>query len=143
MDRLRRIAPGAAAIHPVLAPASLGLLALGTGLDVLAAGHDGPLSWLGFWCIAAGVATGTWCAGFALLDWVLFARLGEAGVFGLDGFATAIVVGLYALDALLRVDGPFRAASPAAMALEVAGAALLAMKTWIGRELAAWLDEHR
>jgi uncharacterized membrane protein len=143
MHRTRRIRPSAGAIHPALAPAALGFLALGTALDVLAAGHSGPLAWLAFWSVSAGVAAGSWCAAFGLLDWIIYARLGEAGMFGLDGFATAIVVGLYALDALLRVDAPSRAAPPAAMALEVAGAALLAMKTWIGRELAAWLDERK
>jgi hypothetical protein len=122
---------------------SLGLLALGTGLDVLAAGNSGALPSLAFWCIAVGVATGTWCAGFALLDWIFFARLGSAGGYGFGGFATAIVVGLYALDALLRVDAPSHAAPAGAIALEVSGAALLAVKTWIGRELAAWLDELR
>jgi uncharacterized membrane protein len=131
------------AIHPVLAPAALGLLALGTALDVLAAGRAGALTWLSFWAIAGGIALGTWCAAFALLDWIFFAELGEAGVCGLDGFATALVVGLYGLAALLRLDAAAHAPPAAGMALEVAGAALLGMKTWIGRELAAWLDERR
>ena len=143
MNRMRQVGPGAAAVHPVMAPAALGLLALGTGFDVLAAGHSGALAWLAFWCIAAGVAAGTWCVGFAALDWFFYARLGATGAFGLGGFASAIVVGLYALDALLRVDDPARAAPAGAMALEVSGAALLAMRAWIGRELAAWLDELR
>jgi hypothetical protein len=127
----------------VLGPAALGLLALGTALDVLAAGQAGALAWLAFWILVAGIAAGTWCAVFSLFDWIFFARLGEAGVCGLDGFACAVVVGLYGLGALLRVDTAAHTAPPAAMALEVAGAALLATKTWIGRELAGWLDERR
>jgi hypothetical protein len=128
------------AIHAALARGALGLLALGTALDVLSAGHAGAVTWMAFWALVAGIAGGTWCAAFALFDWVLFARLGDTGVCGLDGFATAIVVGLYGLSALLRIDTPAHAPAAAAMALEVAAAALLGMKTWIGRELAAWLD---
>jgi uncharacterized membrane protein len=143
MHRTRQIGTGTGVVHPVLAPVAFGLLAFGTGLDVLAAGHSGALPGLAFWSIAAGVATGTWCAVFALLDWIFFARLGSASGVGFGGFATAIVVGLYALDALLRVDEPMRSAPAGAMALEVSGAALLGLKTWIGRELAAWLDELR
>jgi len=118
------------------------LLALGTALDVLSAGHGGAVTWMAFWAIVAGIAGGTWCAAFALFDWVFFAELGDTGVCGLDGFATAIVVGLYGLSALLRIDTPAHAPVASAMALEVAAAALLGMKTWIGRELAAWLDER-
>jgi uncharacterized membrane protein len=140
---VRQVKRTAQAIHPALAPAALGLLALGAAFDVLAMGRAGALSWLGFWAIAGGVAAGTWCAAFALLDWIFFAELGEAGVCGLDGFATALVVGLFGLAALLRVGTSAHAAPPPAMALEVAAGALLTVKTWIGRELAAWLGERR
>jgi hypothetical protein len=139
----REVSCTARAIHPALAPAALGLLALGTALDVLSFGHAGALSWLAFWAILAGVAPATWSAAFALLDWIFFAELGEAGVCGLDGFATAIVAGLYGLAALTRLGAAAHAPPPAAMALEVAGGALLAIRTWIGRELAAWVDERR
>ncbi len=138
----RQVRRTAHAVHPALAPAALGLLALGTALDVLSLGHAGAVTWLAFWALAAGVAAGTWCAAFALFDWVLFAELGESGSCGLDGFATALVVGLFALAAILRLGTEAHAAPAPAMALEVAASALLAVKTWIGRELAAWLDER-
>lgn len=135
----RQVKRTAQAIHPALAPVALGLLALGTALDVLAAGQAGALTWLAFWALVLGVAAGTWCAVFALLDWIFFAELGEAGVCGLDGFATALVVGLFGVAALLRIESPAHAAPAGAMAIEIAGAALLGMKAWIGRELASWL----
>jgi uncharacterized membrane protein len=135
----RQVKRTAQAIHPALAPAALGLLVLGTSLDVLAGGQAGALTWLAFWALVAGIAAGTWCAAFALLDWIFFAELGETGVCGLDGFATAVVVGLYGASALLRIEAPSHAAPAAAMAIEIAGAALLGMKAWVGRELAAWL----
>lgn len=139
----RRVKRAGVAIHPVMAPVALGLLAAGTALDVLAAGHAGALSWLAFWSIVAGVALGTWSAAFALLDWIFFAELGEAGTCGLGGFTTALVVGLYGLAALLRVDLPAHGASAPAMAVEVVAAAALGVDKWIGREMAAWLDGRR
>jgi hypothetical protein len=139
----RRVKRTSLAIHPVWAPGALGLLALATALDILAGGRPGALTWLAFWASAVGIAGGAWCALFSLLDWIFFADLGEAGVYGLDGFATSLVVGLYGLSALLRLDAPAHAPPPAAMALEIAAAGLLGMKTWIGRELGQWLDERR
>jgi hypothetical protein len=120
-------------IHPALVATGPGLLAAGTALDVLAAGRADVLAWLAFWTIATGVALGTWCATWALLDWVFFARRGNAG---LDGFATATVVGLYGLAAFIRLDSPAHSAQAPALALEVGAAALLGMKGWIGSELA-------
>jgi hypothetical protein len=133
----------AVAVHPVLAPTALGLLAMGTSLDVLAAGRESGLTWLAFWIITAGIAWGTLGVMWALFDWIFFARLGDKGVFGADGFATAIVVGLYGLSALLRLEGTAHAPTDPAMALEVAGTALIGVKAWVGRELAAWLNERR
>jgi hypothetical protein len=52
-------------------------------------------------------------------------------------------VGLFGLAALLRVETAAHAAPASAMALQVAGAALLGTKAWIGRELGTWLDERR
>jgi hypothetical protein len=119
------------------------LLALGTALDVLAADQANAVASLAFWTLVGGVALGTWYTMFALLDWIVFARLGEAGVYGLDGFVCAVVVGLYGLAALLRVEAAAHAAPAAAMALEVAGVALIGTRAWIGRELAAWVSERR
>ncbi len=138
----RRVKRASTALHPVLAPAALGALALGAALDILAEGRPGALTWLSFWTIVGGVVFGTWCALFALADWVFFARLGEAGTSGLDGFALALVVGLYGLAALLRVDMAEHAPPPSAVVLEVVGAGLLLIKNWIGRELSASLKRR-
>jgi hypothetical protein len=110
------------------------MLGLGSALDVIA--RSGALSWLSFYVIAGGVALGSWCAVFALLDWICFADLGESGAWGLDGVPTAAVVGLYGAAAIVRLHSTWHVAGASAMALEVVGAALLANKTWIGRELA-------
>jgi hypothetical protein len=129
----RHVGPRGWAIHPVLAPAAFGLLALGSVLDLVA--QRGALTWLSFYTLSAGVALGTWCALFALLDWICFANLGKSGPWGLDGIPTAVVIGLYCGAVLLRVESACHVASASAMALEVAGAGLLANKAWIGREL--------
>jgi uncharacterized membrane protein len=140
---LRQVKRTGQAVHPALAPVALGLMAFGAGLDVLAAGRQGPLTWLAFWMIASGVAAGTWSAMFAVADWIFFADAGDAGVCGLGGFPTAVIVALFGLAALLRVASPEHLAPPGAMALEVAGVAFIVTKTWVGRELASWLQEHR
>ena len=137
----RQVRSGGAAIHPVLAPAAFGLLGLGSALDLIA--HRGALSWLSFYTLAAGVALTTWCALFALLDWICFADLGKSGPWGLDGVPTAVVVALYSGAILLRVESACHVATASAMALEVAGAGLLANKAWIGRELAASIADRR
>jgi len=143
MERSRRIRCAVGGAYAFVGPGALGLLGLATALDVLATGQPGMLASMAFWTVVAGVAAGTWYTVFALLDWVIFAQLGESGVCGLDGFVCAIVVGLFGLSALLRVDVSTHAATSAATALEVAGAALIGMKAWIGRELAAWISERR
>jgi hypothetical protein len=136
-DHVRHVRMAFGVGRPDLGPASLGLLGLGTALDVLSAGEAGACSCLAFWAIVLGVATGVWCCVFALLDWVTFARLGEAGVYGIGGFVRALVVGLYGLAGTLRVAAPAHVAHAPAIALEVAGAALMAVTPWIGQELAA------
>jgi hypothetical protein len=137
----RQVGTSASAIHPVLAPAAFGLLGLGSVLDLVA--RRGALTWLSFYTLTVGVALGTWCALFALLDWICFANLGKSGPWGLDGIPTLLVVGLYSGAVLLRVESAWHAATASAMALEVAGAGLLANKAWIGRELAGSMSARR
>lgn len=137
----RQVMTSGSAIHPVLAPAAFGLLGLGSALDLVA--RRGALTWLSFYTLAVGVALGTWCALFALLDWICFANLGKSGPWGLDGIPTLAVVGLYGGAVLLRIEPSWHAATASAMALEVAGAGLLANKAWIGRELAGSLSFRR
>ena len=137
----REVKTSGSPIHPVLAPAAFGLLALGSALDLVA--RRGALTWLSFYTLAVGVALGTWCALFALLDWICFAKLGKSGPWGAGGMPTLVVVGLYGGAVLLRVEPTWHAATASAMALEVAGASLLANKAWIGRELAGSLSVRR
>jgi hypothetical protein len=141
IERVERSVRGAdRMIHPVLGPVMVGLLGLGSALDIVA--RTGAVTWLSFYIIALGVAFGSWCAIFALLDWICFADQGKSGPWGLDGIATAIVAGLYGAAVVLRADSSWHSASSAAMVLEVAGAALIANKAWIGRELAASLAQR-
>ena len=120
---------------------AFGLLGLGSALDIVA--RTDATSWLSFYALAGGVALGTWCAVFALLDWICFADLGERGVWGIDGLPTAVVVGLYGAAVLLRVGAAWHPPGASAMAFEIAGAAMLANRSWIGRELAASLAHRR
>jgi hypothetical protein len=130
----RHILLTAGLVDPVLLPSFLGLLVLGTGLDLLARGQAGALTWLAFWTLVAGLATTTWSATFAFLDWVFAPRADRAGC-GFDGIALFTIVALYGLSALFRVDTRGHAPGGPAAALEVAAAALLAMRAWMGHEL--------
>jgi uncharacterized membrane protein len=121
--------------HPALANGAFAFLSLAVALDALSLGQGGAVTWLAFWALAAGVALGTWCAVFALFDWVFFAGLGETGVCGLGGFAVALVVGLFGLAAMARADTTLHAPPPVSIVLEMAGVTLMWMRSWIGREL--------
>jgi hypothetical protein len=123
------------AAHPSLDRGAFALLGLGATLDAFSTGRPGAVTWLAFWALSAGVALGTWSTIFGLLDWVFFAELGESGAAGLGGFTTALVVGLFGLAALSRVGTTAHGAPAVAIVLEVAGATLMWMRNWIGREL--------
>lgn len=129
------------AAHPALARAAVALFACGLAIDVV--GSIRALTWLSFYAMAIGVALGAWGVAFAAFDWAWFAEWGNAGAWGLAGIPTAAVVGLNGMAVLLRLDSPWHAAPPSALAVEVAGAALLATKTWLGRELAGSLSSRR
>jgi uncharacterized membrane protein len=128
--------------HPSLVNVAFALLGLGVALDALSTGRGGAVTWLAFWVLALGVAFGTWTAIFSLFDWVFFARPvdgpsdgGESSLSGVGGFATALVVGLFGLSAITRVDTAAHAPPPVAIVLEMAGATLMWMRSWMGREL--------
>ncbi len=141
----RRLHLAGLATDPALARAAVALFACGLAIDVV--GGIGALTWLSFYALGIGVALGAWGVAFAAFDWVWFAEWGNAGAWGLGGIPTAAAVGLYGIAVLLRFDSPWHAAPPSALAVELAGAALLAGKTWqdLGRarELAAWLSSRR
>jgi uncharacterized membrane protein len=134
--RMRRQMTGAAraparVLHPVLSQLSLGLLAVGTALDVLSRGKVGGLTGLSFWLTSVGIAFGAWCATWSLLDWVLVARLGQRGVWGADAFAMTTIIGLYALSAIVRIHRPAHGPPDGALVLEVTGFALIALRSWV------------
>jgi hypothetical protein len=67
---------------------------------------------------------------------MLVARLGEAGPWGIGGVVVALVVGLYGLALMLRIDTAEHAPPAPGFALEVAGLGVLAAREWMSRELA-------
>jgi len=139
----RQVRRAGSITHPVFARASIVIIALGCAVDVLSGGRAGAMSWLSFWVSTVGVAFGAWCAMFAVLDWVLYADLGERGISGLDGFASGMVVGLCGIALLLRVDCNAHAAVAGATSLEWVAIALMCVKSWIGRELASGIAQRR
>ncbi|MGD0674676.1 MAG: DUF2231 domain-containing protein [Polyangiaceae bacterium] len=139
----RAILVGRHAANPAFARGAFAPFVLGSALDAVASCRSSAVSSLGFWIVVLGVALGAWVATFEILDWLFFARLGSTGVSGLDGFISAMVVGLFALATWLRAATLSHQAPAAAVAVEVAGVALLSVKGWIGRELSRDIGASR
>jgi uncharacterized membrane protein len=128
-------------VHPVLGPAPFGLLVLATAFDTLAAVRALPsLTELSFWAVVLGASTGLVTAGFALLDWTFYSRIGQRSSCGLGGFVSLMVVALFAAVAILRWNTATHAPTALAFAMEVAGASLLGTRAWLGHEVTSWID---
>ena len=123
-------------IHQMLIVFPLGLLATALAFDVasLLTGA-GYWSEIGFWMIVAGLVGGLAAAPFGLIDWLAIPSGTRAKRIGaLHGGGNLVVVALYAVSALLRMDAP---AQPERLALGAAfaGGALALITGWLGGEL--------
>lgn len=124
------------AVHPILIPFPLGLLATSVVFDILhLVRGKGPWSYIAFWNIAAGVIGGLAAAVFGLIDWLAIPSGTRAKVVGLwHGAGNVVVVMLFSLSWLLRRSDPERPHSTPII-LSVAGATLAAVTGWLGGEL--------
>lgn len=123
-------------IHPMLIVFPLGLLAMAVIFDVLAfVLANGYWSEIGYWMIAAGVATGLLAAPFGLVDWLAIPGGTRAKRIGAwHGIGNLFVVLLFAGSWLLRGDAP-RTPDTLALVLGFAGLALALVTGWLGGEL--------
>ncbi len=124
------------AIHPMLIPFPLGLLATAVAFDVINL-FGGSAVWLeaSYRMIAAGILTGLAAALFGWIDWFALPRGTRAKAVGLiHGLGNVGVVALFAASWLIRVGEP---ADPAAAAfvLSFAGGGLAVITGWLGGEL--------
>lgn len=124
------------AIHPMLIPFPLGLLATAVAFDLInLLGGSGLWLEASYRMIAAGVLTGLAAALFGWIDWfALPARTRAKAVGLLHGAGNVAVLLLFAASWLLRRDD---ATDPgvAAFVLSFAGAGLAALTGWLGGEL--------
>jgi uncharacterized membrane protein len=123
-------------IHQMLIVFPLGLLATAMAFDVaqLVSGN-GYWSEIAYWLIGAGAVMGLVAAPFGFLDWLGIPSGTRAKRVGaLHGAGNVVVVLLYGLSWLMRMDAP---ASPStvALAFSFAGGGLAMITGWLGGEL--------
>ena len=124
------------ALHQMLIPLPLGLLATAVGFDLIGRLAEWPsLARAGFYMIAAGVASGVVAAIPGAIDWAAIPSGTRAKRIGaVHGLGNVLVVVLFAGSWLMRGDAP---QTPGALALTLSfGAGGLALFTgWLGGEL--------
>jgi len=124
-------------IHPMLIVLPLGLLATAVVFDILyMVTNNGALATVAFWNILAGIIGGLLAAVFGLIDWLAIPQGTRAKQIGLmHGGGNVVVVGLFAISWLLRLNmaGNYPASVP--FILELLGVLLALVTGWLGGEL--------
>lgn len=124
-------------VHPMLIVFPLGLLSTAVIFDVLylVTGND-ELAIFAFWAIAAGIVGGLAAAIFGLIDWLAIPRDTRAKGVGLThGIGNVVIVGLFAVSWLLRMDDPTYGDNLLPFVLALIGAGLALFTAWLGGEL--------
>lgn len=123
-------------IHPMLIPFPLGLLSTAVIFDIIAlVTGTGTWSEIAYWMIAAGIIGGLAAAVFGLIDWLAIPAGTRAKTIGLwHGVGNVVVVGIFAVSWLLRMDEP-REPGLVPVLLAVVAVALAALTGWLGGEL--------
>jgi len=115
----------------------LGLLATGVVFDIAyVATGNGDLATFSFWAIAAGIAGGLAAAVFGFIDWLAIPAGTRAKRIGLmHGAGNLVVVLLFLVSFLLRVNDAQYLPSVLPMVLGVIGAIIALGTQWLGGEL--------
>jgi uncharacterized membrane protein len=124
-------------VHPMLVVFPLGLLATAVIFDIvrLLTGND-DFAAVSFWNIAAGIIGGLVAAVFGLIDWLSIPSDTRAKVVGMwHGLGNVVVVALFAVSWLLRLNQPGYVPDTLAFVLSLAALALAAVTGWLGGEL--------
>ncbi|MFP5219940.1 MAG: DUF2231 domain-containing protein [Actinomycetes bacterium] len=124
-------------IHQQLIAFPLGLLATGVVFDVVERVTDNDeFTTASYLMIAAGILTGLLAAMFGAIDWLAIPAGTRAKRVGaVHGLGNVVVVGLFAVSWLLRVDEPGHVPGSLALTLAVVAAALAGVTGWLGGEL--------
>ncbi len=124
-------------IHQQLIVFPLGLLATAVLFDLLqlVTGND-DFATAGFYMVAAGVLSGLLAAVFGFIDYLAIPRGTRAKrVATVHGIGNVVVVVLFAISWLLRMDEPRYVPTALALTLAVAAALLAVVTGWLGGEL--------
>jgi uncharacterized membrane protein len=124
-------------IHPMLIVFPLGLLATAVIFDLLhVIWGTMEFATVAFWMIAAGILGGLIAASFGFLDWLNVPGGTRAKRIGLlHGAANLVVVTLFAMSFLLRLNEPGHAPTTLGLALELVAAGLAFLSGWLGGEM--------
>jgi hypothetical protein len=120
----------ARAATPAVAAASVGLFWAGLILDAIGP-RSGPITDISFWTIVVGVALCLWRGLFAVLDRAFTEVASGPDVDGCDQLVVGSASALFALALVLRSHWASHAPCAAAMAFEICGAGLLALRRWL------------
>ena len=124
-------------VHQILIVFPLGLLATSFFFDLayLAKGRA-ELAVVASWMIFAGVLGGLAASLFGLIDWLAIPRDVRARRIGLvHGAGNVIIVALFAVSWLLRVEDPAFQPNLLPFVLGLTGAGLALFTAWLGGEL--------
>jgi uncharacterized membrane protein len=124
-------------IHPMLIVLPLGLLTSAVVFDVVyLVTHQDAFRTVAFWNMGLGIVGGLLAAIFGFIDWLNIPRGTRAKRIGLfHGGGNVVVVGLFAVSWLLRLNGNDYEPSAVAYVFSFAGLALAAVTAWLGGEL--------
>jgi uncharacterized membrane protein len=128
-------------VHQMLIPIPLGLFITAAVIDIVAAFTDWRLlSVVSFWNLVIGIATALIAAVFGTIDWTAIPKGTRAKRVGaVHGIGNVLMVGLFFVAVLLRVDEPAWAITGGALALEIVALAIGTVTGWLGGEL---VDRH-
>jgi uncharacterized membrane protein len=122
-------------IHQMLVVFPVGLLASAALFDLIHLWRGGDWSLAAYYMIAAGVVAGLFAAVFGLIDWLAIppgTRAKRVGAW--HGCGNVVVVALFAVSWYLRRGTPAVPPGPA-IALALAGLALVGVTAWLGGEM--------
>lgn len=124
-------------LHPMLIVFPLGLLSAAVVFDILylLTGNE-DLAVFSFWAIAAGIVGGLVAALVGLWEWLAIPSGTRAKAIGLwHGLGNVVVVGLFAVSWLLRVDGAAYLPDVTPLVLGLIAAVVALVTGWLGGEL--------
>lgn len=125
------------AIHPMLIPFPLGLLATAVVFDIVYLITDKPgFATASAYAIGAGIIGGLIAAPFGWIDWFKIPTDTRAKRVGLlHGLGNVVVVVLFVVSWLLRANADAWVPTPWALACSFVGVVLAVATGWLGGEL--------